>query len=243
MYKRQNKYSSFSKILDCSVLSEENPNNNLYIIFTSGSTGNPKGVTISHKNMINLISFEKNGTTLLQDAHKVLQFATMSFDVSYQEIFSALLNGLTLVLIEDDVRKNISSLSEYIDSHSVDTLFIPPAYLKLLADDNKSIESIIKNIKNIITAGEKLVITSGIKKLLNSGIKLHNHYGPAETHVATTYTLNSSIETLEPPIGKPISNSHVYILDADNNLLPVNTVGQIATVSYTHLTLPTICSV
>lgn len=223
-----NKYSSFSKILDCSVLSEENPNNNLYIIFTSGSTGNPKGVTISHKNMINLISFEKNGTTLLQDAHKVLQFATMSFDVSYQEIFSALLNGLTLVLIEDDVRKNISSLSEYIDSHSVDTLFIPPAYLKLLADDNKSIESIIKNIKNIITAGEKLVITSGIKKLLNSGIKLHNHYGPAETHVATTYTLNSSIETLEPPIGKPISNSHVYILDADNNLLPVNTVGQIA---------------
>lgn len=223
-----NKYSSFSKILDCLVLSEENPNNNLYIIFTSGSTGNPKGVTISHKNMINLISFEKNGTTLLQDAHKVLQFATMSFDVSYQEIFSALLNGLTLVLIEDDVRKNISSLSEYIDSHSVDTLFIPPAYLKLLADDNKSIESIIKNIKNIITAGEKLVITSGIKKLLNSGIKLHNHYGPAETHVATTYTLNSSIETLEPPIGKPISNSHVYILDADNNLLPVNTVGQIA---------------
>lgn len=223
-----NKYLSFSKILDCSVLSEENPNNNLYIIFTSGSTGNPKGVTISHKNMINLISFEKNGTTLLQDAHKVLQFATMSFDVSYQEIFSALLNGLTLVLIEDDVRKNISSLSEYIDSHSVDTLFIPPAYLKLLADDNKSIESIIKNIKNIITAGEKLVITSGIKKLLNSGIKLHNHYGPAETHVATTYTLNSSIETLEPPIGKPISNSHVYILDADNNLLPVNTVGQIA---------------
>ena len=223
-----NKYSSFPKILDCSVLSEENPNNNLYIIFTSGSTGNPKGVTISHKNMINLISFEKNGTTLLQDAHKVLQFATMSFDVSYQEIFSALLNGLTLVLIEDDVRKNISSLSEYIDSHSVDTLFIPPAYLKLLADDNKSIESIIKNIKNIITAGEKLVITSGIKKLLNSGIKLHNHYGPAETHVVTTYTLNSSIETLEPPIGKPISNSHVYILDADNNLLPVNTVGQIA---------------
>ena len=223
-----NKYASFPKVLDCSILSEGNPNSNLYIIFTSGSTGKPKGVTVSHKNMINLIYFEKNGTTLLQNAHRILQFATMSFDVSYQEIFSALLNGLTLVLIEDDVRKNILTLSDYIDSHFVDTLFIPPAYLKLLADDNKATELIIKNIKNIITAGEKLVITSGIKKLLSNGIKLHNHYGPAETHVATAYTLSSSAETLEPPIGRPISNSHIYILDTDNNLLPINMIGQIA---------------
>ncbi len=224
-----NKYSSFSNkfnILD--IDNTVNPNKNLYIIFTSGSTGKPKGVTLSHKNMINLITFEKNKTHLLDNAHKILQFATMSFDVSYQEIYSALLNGLTLVLIDDDVRKNINTLSQYIDKNSIDTLFIPPAYLKLLADDKNAAKLLISNVKNIITAGEKLVITNGIKKMLDNNIKIHNHYGPAETHVATTYSVDVSDLSTEPPIGKPISNSHIYILDNTGNLLPNNTIGQIA---------------
>lgn len=222
----QNVYSNFPRKF--TISQEFNPDNNLYIIFTSGSTGKPKGVTISHKNMINLITFEKNKTSLLQNAHNILQFATMSFDVSYQEIYSALLNGLTLVLINDDIRKNVNTLSEYIDTYSIDTLFIPPAYLKLLADNHLSINLLIKNVKNIVTAGEKLVITNGIKKLLSNNIKIHNHYGPAETHVATAYVIESTTSDLEPPIGKPISNSRIYILDNNNRLLPNNIIGQIA---------------
>ena len=219
-------YNNFSSKFD--IKQDFNPNSNLYIIFTSGSTGKPKGVTITHKNMINLVTFEKNKTDLLDNAHRILQFATMSFDVSYQEIYSALLNGLALVLIKDDIRKNIQTLSEYIHKHSIDTLFIPPAYLKLLADNDKAMELLINNIKNIITAGEKLVLTNGIRALVSNNIKIHNHYGPAETHVATTFVVESSISDTEPPIGKPISNSRVYILDARNNLLPNNIVGQLA---------------
>ena len=222
----QNKYCNYSSSFN--INGDYNSNDNLYIIFTSGSTGNPKGVTISHKNMINLITFERDKTSLLKGANKILQFATMSFDVSYQEIYSALLNGLTLVLIKDEFRKNIHTLSQYIDKYSIDTLFIPPAYLRLLADDLSSAELIIKNVKNIITAGEKLVITNGIKTLLSNNIKIHNHYGPAETHVATTYTIDEIPESSETAIGKPISNSHIYILDNNLNLLPNNTVGQIA---------------
>ena len=222
----ENKYCNYSSSFN--INGDYNSNDNLYIIFTSGSTGNPKGVTISHKNMINLITFERDKTSLLKGANKILQFATMSFDVSYQEIYSALLNGLTLVLIKDEIRKNIHTLSQYIDKHSIDTLFIPPAYLRLLADDLSSAELIIKNVKNIITAGEKLVITNGIKTLLSNNIKIHNHYGPAETHVATTYTIDEIPESSETAIGKPISNSHIYILDNNLNLLPNNTVGQIA---------------
>lgn len=219
-------YNNFSNVL---YLNDNiNPDNNLYIIFTSGSTGIPKGVSISHKNMINLIYFEKNKTCLLNNAHNILQFATMSFDVSYQEIYSALLNGLTLVLIKDEIRKDVLALSKYIREYSIDTLFIPPAYLKLLADNSEALESIIENVKNIITAGEKLIITNGIKILLDKNIKIHNHYGPAETHVATSYTIESSKSALEPPIGRPISNSHIYILDKTNNLLPTNIIGQIA---------------
>lgn len=225
-----NQYSNFSNEFNVSNLNSIiNSNNNLYIIFTSGSTGKPKGVTISQRNMINLIMFEKNTSHLLDESHNILQFATMSFDVSYQEIYSALLTGLTLVLISDEDRKDIFKLSKYIDNYSIDTLFIPPAYLKLLADNEESTTLLIKNIKNIITAGEKLVITSGIRKLLDNNIKLHNHYGPAETHVATTYTLKRPLNCdIEPPIGKPISNTHIYIIDNNGNLLPYKTIGQIA---------------
>ena len=207
-----------------------NFDNNLYIIFTSGSTGKPKGVTITHKNMMNLIFHEKYCTDIFsnEENHKVLQFATMSFDVSYQEIFSSLLTGSTLVLISDEKRKNIKKLSDYIAVKNIDTLFIPPAYLRLLTEDISTLEKFSSCVKNIITAGEALLITSGINKLLSCGIKIHNHYGPAETHVATTYTLNEPQEAVNVPIGYPISNTSIYILDEANHLCPSNVKGQIA---------------
>ena len=203
-------------------------NTNLYIIFTSGSTGKPKGVTISHKNMLNLMLFEKNETSILKYAYnKILQFATMSFDVSYQEIYSALLFGNTLVLIDEESRKDMNKLSNYISNKGITTLFIPPAYLKLLVE-NKDVRELIKNsVKNIITAGEALVITEGIRDLIESGITLHNHYGPAETHVATAYTITKNNITSHPPIGKPISNSYIHIFDKNNMLSPIGVIGEI----------------
>ena len=206
-----------------------NYNNNLYIIFTSGSTGRPKGVTITHKNMINLMLFEKNETTIFSDIqNKILQFATMSFDVSYQEIYSSLLFGNTLVLIDDSSRKDMNKLSKYIYDKGINTLFIPPAYLKLLVEDINIRNLIKSSVKNVITAGEALVITDGIKDLIESGITIHNHYGPAETHVATAYTINKDHIMLHPPIGKPISNSYIHILDSNMNLCPIGVIGQIA---------------
>jgi len=202
---------------------------NLYIIFTSGSTGKPKGVTISHKNMMNLILFEKNKTNLLDNTNnKILQFATMSFDVSYQEIYSALLFGNTLVLIDETSRKDMNKLSKYIFDKGINTLFIPPAYLKLLVEDKDIRTLLIDCVKNIITAGEALIITDGIKELIESGIQIHNHYGPAETHVATTYTINKDNICTYPPIGKPISNSNIHILDKHLDLCPIGVIGQIA---------------
>ena len=206
-----------------------NNNSNLYIIFTSGSTGRPKGVTISHKNMMNLILFEKNKTDLLKNTNnKILQFATMSFDVSYQEIYSALLFGNTLVLIDEASRKDMNKLSKYIFAKGINTLFIPPAYLKLLVEDKSIRNLLISCVKNIITAGEALVITDGMKDLIDAGIQIHNHYGPAETHVATTYIVDKNNIYTYPPIGKPISNSNIHILDKNLKLCPIGVIGQIA---------------
>ena len=202
---------------------------NLYIIFTSGSTGNPKGVTISHKNMMNLIMFEKHKTDIFKlSDNKILQFATMSFDVSYQEIFSALLLGNTLVLIDDDARKNMNDLSKYIVNKQIDTLFIPPAYLRLLVEDSKIKSMIISQIKDIITAGEPLIITNDIQDLIQAGVILHNHYGPAETHVATSYTIKRENVNSHPPIGKPISNSEIHIFNKNYKLCPLGIIGEIA---------------
>ena len=173
--------------------------------------------------------FEKEHTDILSGTNnKILQFATMSFDVSYQEIYSALLFGNTLVLIDDASRKNMNKLSDYIIDKRINTLFIPPAYLKLLVENNIIVNKLSTSIKNIITAGEALVITSGMKTLLNNGIKIHNHYGPAETHVATTYTVDKKNVSLTPPIGKPISNTNVYIFDNNHNLCPIGIIGEIA---------------
>jgi len=205
-----------------------NNNTNLYIIFTSGSTGKPKGVTISHKNMMNLILFEKNETNLIENNNKILQFATMSFDVSYQEIYSALLFGNTLVLIDEASRKDMNKLSKYIFDKGITTLFIPPAYLKLLVEDKNIRKLLTTCVKNIITAGEALVITDGMKDLIESGIQIHNHYGPAETHVATTFTIDKNNISIHPPIGKPISNANIHILDTNLKLCPIGVVGQIA---------------
>ena len=221
-----NDFSNCSNILD--YKNNLTPESNVYVIFTSGSTGMPKGVTISHKNLVNLICFEKEKSPILEKKSKILQFATMSFDVSYQEVFSALLSGNTLVLISDVDRKNISSLINYINSYKISTLFIPPAYLRLLVEDINNVKILSESVKYIITAGEALLITPGIKELLKNNVEIYNHYGPAETHVATSYKVPSDIETTNVSIGTPISNSQIYILDENNNLCPINVIGQIA---------------
>lgn len=204
------------------------PRDNLYVIFTSGSTGMPKGLTLTHQNMVNLICFEKRSYDFLSEGNKILQFATMSFDVSYQEIFSALLSGATLVLIDEMKRKNMDLLVDYIVSHHVTVLFIPPAYLRLLVEEDKNVTLLSSTVKHIITAGESLLISSGIRKLLENDIELFNHYGPAETHVATTYLVFKDMKASVAPIGFPIDNSQIYILNPHNELCPINVPGQIA---------------
>ena len=205
-----------------------NINNNVYIIFTSGSTGNPKGVMISNKNLLNLVEFEKEKLKIISDKSRVLQFATMSFDVSYQEIFSTLTRGATLVLIDDNVKKDKNKLTNYIIDKNIDTLFIPPRYLQLLLEENNKFDKVSQTLKNIITAGEQLIITSKIKEIIDTGVLIHNHYGPAETHVCTTYTINGKNESeFKPPIGKPISNSRIYILDSSKNLCPIGISGEL----------------
>lgn len=230
------KLSTNINFIDNSILDKEIKlnyekitNENLYIIFTSGSTGDPKGVSITNQNIVNLL-YSQLKRNLQFENKNILQFATMAFDVSYQEIFSALCFGGTLVLLDEEVKKDSVKLCEYIAQNSIDILFIPPAYLRLICEIENNIKLIKTCVKDIIVAGEQLVVTESIKKLLEgTDIKLHNHYGPAETHVISTITYNyDNLKSINKvSIGKPINNTKILILDKKERLLPIGVQGEI----------------
>lgn len=203
------------------------PEDLLYLISTSGTTGVPKSVMIEHGNLANLIRFQFSKTNI--DFSKVLQFASIGFDVSAQEIFSTLLWGGVLVLIDKEVKNNPPLLFKVIRENQVTTLFLPPAFLKYIFSDPSYAGQFPGVVKHIVAAGEQLFVTKPIEKYLKENrVYLHNHYGPSETHVVTALTLDPT-HTIpgRPSIGKPISNTRVYILDEKKNLMPGGAVGEL----------------
>ncbi|MCX6584774.1 MAG: amino acid adenylation domain-containing protein [Candidatus Aminicenantes bacterium] len=199
----------------------------LYVIFTSGSTGRPKGVMLAHTNLVNLITFHYKHTDI--NCGKVLQFVTMSFDVSYQEIFAALLAGGELYLIVEETRVNIPVLFDIIGKNKIKTLFLPMSFLKMIFSQEGYIARFPASVGHIVTAGEQAVVNERFGKYLKeNNIYFYNHYGPSETHVITTFTMYPWQDTLEfPPIGKPIMNTIIYILDIGGHLQPVEVTGEL----------------
>jgi amino acid adenylation domain-containing protein len=206
-----------------------NPDDNLYVIYTSGTTGNPKGVLLKHRNMINLIRFQDNETIIKFADSNVLQFAGQSFDVCYQEIFSSLTAGATLHLIDKDNRKDPVWTLDYIDKNNISIVFFPTAFIKAIGGDENLSTLLNKKIDHIIVAGEQLIISEFLKSSLKKNkIFLHNHYGPSETHVVTTLTIDPKKEISSiPTIGKPISNNRIYVLNNKQSILPIGTIGEL----------------
>lgn len=221
---------------DDTILSEEadanpllinKPSDLVYAIYTSGSTGNPKGILLEHKNAVNLVQHCTKSAGL--DLKKVLQFSAISFDVSFSEIFYTLCSGGTLYLIDEITRKSIPGVLELVSKHTISTVFLPMSLLQALFSDPVYADSIPDCIRHIQTAGEQVLISEGMKKYLKrNNVVLHNHYGPAETHVVTTLALLPAEELPSlPSIGYPILNTPVYILDGNNHLVPVGVPGEL----------------
>jgi amino acid adenylation domain-containing protein len=199
-------------------------NNLAYILYTSGSTGTPKGVAMPHRSLCNLISWQNRNANLSKNA-KTLQFTTLTFDVSFQEIFSTLSSGGALLLFDSSLRQDPFALLELMQTKSVERLFTPFAFLQALAEAAETNSEIVPlNLKEIITAGEQLRITTSIINFINKldNCTLYNQYGPTETHVVTCFSLEDNPDRWSylPPIGKPIANTQIYILD--KNLKPVS---------------------
>ncbi len=213
---------------EINLCSDENPEVNiakddlLYVLFTSGSTGQPKGVAMRHEPLVNLLLWQKNETALIEPA-RTLQFAPVSFDVSFQEFFTTWSTGGTLYMIEDDLRLNALSLIKFIEEQRIERLFLPFIALQHLCEIAVDNNLYPQTLKDIITAGEQLQITKHVAAFFTAlpDCLLHNHYGPTESHVCTAYTLEGSPDQWDalPSIGKAIANDTIYLLD--ENLYPV----------------------
>lgn len=210
--------------LDMQISNLTNDNSNLlYLVSTSGSTGTPKSVMIDQSNFMNLMENE-----LPISFTKVLQFASIGFDVASQEIFSSLLSGGTIYIASDEMKTNLRLLFKYIEDNKVEVVYLPPSFLRNIFNDSSLSGMFPKCIKHIIAAGEPLIVSEVFKEYLTkNNVSIHNHYGPAETHVVTTYSAKGCDINTHPPIGRPIANTQILVLDKELSLKPIGAVGEI----------------
>ncbi len=216
--------------------SDDNPQNDIagenlfYVIYTSGSTGQPKGVAMTERALANLLSWQLEYAGPFAAA-RTLQFASLSFDVSFQEIFSTWCSGGTLFLISAEMRRDALSLLRFLVKQKVQRIFLPFVFLQHLAEAVQQGATLPTDLNEIITAGEQLEVTPQIAEFCErlKDCTLHNHYGPSESHVVTAYSLPRPVSDWPklPPIGRPIGNTRIYILDKNLEPVPIGVPGQL----------------
>ena len=205
------------------------PDSLVYVIYTSGSTGIPKGVALSHRAVVNLILWQIEDSRLAEGA-KTAQFHSFSFDVSCQEMFSTWASGGSLVLITEEDRKDVNQLLVTLSEKGVERLFLPPVALQQLAEAPID-RTLPKTLKHVIAAGEQLQITQPLLNFFGrlKNCALHNQYGPSESHIVTEFALPLSPDDWPtfPPIGRPIANTQMHLLDERLQQVPVSVPGQL----------------
>ncbi|AXE33294.1 non-ribosomal peptide synthetase [Chromobacterium phragmitis] len=209
---------------------DPSPDDLAYILFTSGSTGQPKGVAMPHRGLANLIAWQ-NSTQSGASYHSTLQFAPLSFDVSFQEIFSTLAAGGMLHLIGESLRKDPVAVLKLLDQHWIERIYLPYIALQQLAETAVQLNLIPEHLKVVISSGEQLRVTDEIRKFIGAlkGGILENQYGPTETHVVAFHTLDGRALDFPalPPIGKSVVNSGLLLLDRDMQQVPDGAPGEI----------------
>ncbi|MEO7583967.1 MAG: amino acid adenylation domain-containing protein [Ferruginibacter sp.] len=200
-----------------------------YVIYTSGSTGMPKGVMQTHRTLYNLIKWgnEQSG---LEHGQKILQYASFAFDSSLNDIYFVLANGGAAYILNEPIRLDFEELAKYICTHQIEIVSVPFSALSSFFNTIDFSLLAGHNIRHIISTGEQLVVISKLEEFLqlNPHITLHNLYGPSETHVVTaSWFPGGSVLPQRIPIGKPIDNSTIYILDKFHQPVPVMVQGEV----------------
>ena len=208
-----------------SVLSGEDIAN---IMYTSGSTGKPKGIQIKHRGIIRLV---KNTNFVgVKDTDNVACIANPMFDASTFEIWSALLNGATLVIIKKEIINSIELLHKELSKNKVTVLLLTSAFFDFIVS---KAAAIISKMDTLIVVGDVLNPLSVQKsfELNPPPRRIINGYGPTENTGATAFYEINALSDISHviPIGKPVSNTTVYVCDHNNQLLPIGAIGELFT--------------
>ncbi|MFE2596935.1 amino acid adenylation domain-containing protein [Streptomyces sp. NPDC059396] len=206
------------------------PQHPAYLIYTSGSTGRPKGVVMSCGALVNLMSWHASAIPA-EAGSRVAQFTAISFDVSAQEILSALLDGKTLVIPDEATRRNPEEFVAWLREQKATELYAPNMMVDALGEAVAERGTDLPWLRHVSQAGEALVLGDRVRDLCGAvGTVLHNHYGPSETHVVTAHTLSADRAAWPggtAPIGRPVWNTRVYVLDAALRPVPVGVAGEL----------------
>ncbi|MEH1894877.1 MAG: amino acid adenylation domain-containing protein [Nostoc sp.] len=208
---------NFSKALTDNPSPQSTPDNLAYVIYTSGSTGRPKGVMIEHRGLVNL-TLVINKALEIEPQSRLLQFASFSFDASIWEIATTLTAGGCLYLAHKETLLPSQDLVNFLAKHKISHITLPPSVLSLLP------EAVLPDWQTIVVAGE--ACPTELVKQWATGRRFFNGYGPTESTVCATIT-RCHPNGKKPPIGKPLSNIRIYILDAHNQPLPPGISGEL----------------
>jgi amino acid adenylation domain-containing protein len=192
--------------------------NAAYCIYTSGSTGAPKGVLVAHRGVCNLIAAQVEAFAVRGES-RVLQFASGGFDAAVSEVFTALATGARLCLLSRETLLSGAGLVELQREQKVTVATLPPSVLAVLSPEEWP------TLETLVSAGERC--SAEVAARWSKGRRFVNAYGPTEATVCATLYEHDGARAGEPPIGRPISNTRVYLLDEWLNIVPVGVTGEL----------------
>lgn len=193
------------------------PEDLAYVIYTSGSTGEPKGVMVAHRSLLNLCYWHTDAFNVTAGSRGTM-YAGIGFDAAVWEIWPYLLNGGSLYPVAEELKLDMDSLLHVFHHHGITHTFLPTAICEQLADH---ITAADETLPLILTGGDQL-------KKASPYLRIINNYGPTEsTVVATSIPLNPTAEKGVLTIGRPISNTQIYILNDALQLMPAGASGEI----------------
>ncbi|WP_330250531.1 non-ribosomal peptide synthase/polyketide synthase [Nocardia sp. NBC_00565] len=200
------------------------PGQPAYVIFTSGSTGLPKGVAVTHEAIVNRLVWMQRMYRLSAD-DVVLQKTPATFDVSVWEFFWPLQVGAQLVLAEPDGHRDPAYLRAVIAEYGVTTAHFVPSMLDAFLAEQECTDR--TSLRTVFASGEALPAALAQRTRVLTGARLHNLYGPTEAAVDVTFHEVTDTDTLSVPIGAPVFNTRLYVLDSRLRPVPVGAAGEL----------------